>query len=376
MAEPRHIVLAGAGHAHLTVLKNLAAFKEAGCRVTVVSPVSYHYYSGMGPGMLAGTFAPAQCRFHVKKMAEQGGAAFVSGAVSRVDAKARKLRLDSGAEIAYDICSFNVGSRIDLGPVNINEQNVFTVKPIEGLFTARQRITDMLRKRPEVRLLVAGGGAAGAELAGALLRLGEDEKKPLKLTLLAGGGFLSSFPEKFRAKARKNLVSRGAEIIDGAGLAGIRNGRASLTDGRDLAADAFFLAWGVRMQDFFARSGLPVDKDGSLLVNEHLQCTAHPELFGGGDCVSLAGHPIAKVGVYAVRQNPILFANLLAAAQGSPLIPFVPQEKYLLILNMGDGRGVLIKDNWIFSGKLCFALKKYIDLRFMKTFQTSGELDA
>jgi hypothetical protein len=52
----KHLVIVGAGHAHLTVLKNLKKFKEAGHRVTVVSSSPMHYYSGMGPGMLSGIY--------------------------------------------------------------------------------------------------------------------------------------------------------------------------------------------------------------------------------------------------------------------------------------------------------------------------------
>jgi NADH dehydrogenase FAD-containing subunit len=43
----RHLVLVGAGHAHLAVLAELETFVAAGHRVTVVSPDDFHYYSGM-----------------------------------------------------------------------------------------------------------------------------------------------------------------------------------------------------------------------------------------------------------------------------------------------------------------------------------------
>ena len=63
----KHLVIVGAGHAHLTVLKNLEQFKQSGHRVTVVSESALHYYSGMGPGMLSGIYRPEEIRFNVKK---------------------------------------------------------------------------------------------------------------------------------------------------------------------------------------------------------------------------------------------------------------------------------------------------------------------
>ena len=48
---------------------------------------------------------------------------------------------------------------------------------------------------------------------------------------------------------------------------------------------------------------------------------------------------------------------------------------YLLILNMGDGTGILAKGNKVFMGKHAFKLKDFIDRRFMRRFQLSGELE-
>ena len=111
-----------------------------------------------------------------------------------------------------------------------------------------------------------------------------------------------------------------------------------------------------------------------VLVNDRLQSPDYPELFGGGDCISLQGHPLVKVGVYAVRQNPILHHNLLAALEERELIPFQPQQRYLLILNLGNRRGILCKGRWVWEGRLPFLLKDWIDRRFMGTYQVSGEL--
>ncbi len=74
-----------AGHAHLTSLKNLSHFKKLGHQVTLISSSPYHYYSGMGPGMLSGIYHPREVRFHVKKMTEDQGTAFIKGKAIKVD---------------------------------------------------------------------------------------------------------------------------------------------------------------------------------------------------------------------------------------------------------------------------------------------------
>ena len=82
-----------------------------------------------------------------------------------------------------------------------------------------------------------------------------------------------------------------------------------------------------------------------------------------------------KLGVYAVRENPILLHNLKAALEGRALRRFKPGGAYLLLFNLGDDRGIFVKKQLVFDGRLAFWLKDYIDRRFMQKFQISGELE-
>jgi NADH dehydrogenase FAD-containing subunit len=101
---------------------------------------------------------------------------------------------------------------------------------------------------------------------------------------------------------------------------------------------------------------------------------AFPEIFGGGDCISLQGRNLDKVGVYAVRQNPILYHNLMAALDGGKMKRFDTDEVYLLLFNLGDGKAIFRREGWIWCSRFNFLLKDYIDRRFMRKFQVSGEL--
>ncbi len=79
--------------------------------------------------------------------------------------------------------------------------------------------------------------------------------------------------------------------------------------------------------------------------------------------------PLEKVGVYAVRQNPVLYHNLMASLEGHALRAFDPGKDYLLIFNMGERTGVLKKNRLVFGGRLAFLIKHHIDRRFMRKFQ-------
>lgn len=369
----KQLVLVGGGHAHMTVMSKLDHYTERGHRVTLISPYPYHYYSGMGPGLLSGIYKPEEVHFHVKKMVEDRGGTFVQGTVVRVDPEQRVLFLNSGEEVGYDVVSFNVGSHVPAHSAPVSDPNVYTAKPVQNLFKARQAILES-GKRGKLSVVVVGGGPSALEISGNLWKLIHDNTIAAKISLLAGRELLSRFPQKLRRLAMESFEKRGIEVTEGVRVGRIDSGCAFLEDGREYPFDFLFLSWGIRPSTLFEESGLPVGEDGGLLVNNYLQSVAFPEIFGGGDCITLQGRHLDKVGVYAVRQNPILYHNLLGALEGGMMKPFETSEVYMLLFNLGDGKAIFLRKGWVWYGRFNFLLKDYIDRRFMRKFQVSGEL--
>ena len=180
---------------------------------------------------------------------------------------------------------------------------------------------------------------------------------------------LAKFPESVRNKSRDILLKNGVIIREEGYIQSINENCLQFDSGTSEFADFIILATGVHPSPFFREAGLRVGDDGGLLVNKYLQCSEYPEIFGGGDCIWFESQPLAKVGVYAVRENPVLFHNLKAFLQEEPLQTFEPGGDYLLIFNLGHGQGVLRKNWFQTSGKVAFWIKDWIDRRFMRTFQ-------
>ena len=168
--KKKHIVLAGAGHAHMVTIAGIADIKSLGHEVTVVGPSDYHYYSGMGPGMLGSGYEPEDIRFGVRRTVEDQGGTFIRDTVTGVDPGRRELRLESGRVVSYDVLSFNTGSHVDIPKIYGDSSRIYTVKPIERLYQARTEIMS-LSQRQDVTVAVVGGGPAGAEAAGNVAEL-------------------------------------------------------------------------------------------------------------------------------------------------------------------------------------------------------------
>jgi NADH dehydrogenase FAD-containing subunit len=365
----KHLVLVGGGHAHMVTLANIHEFVHKGHRVTVIGPSEYHYYSGMGPGMLGGTYSPSDIRFATRHVVEKQGGVFVLGKAARVRPDERQIELESGDTVPYDVVSFNTGSYVPRLNLSEDIENIYTVKPIERLFEAQTRIKELASQKP-ITIGIIGGGPSSVEIAGNIRQLtsGYGVNQP-RVKIFAGGKLMTNFPEVVRTRIEKSLKRHGVEIYTNSLAQTIEPEGIILASGERHDLDIIFLAIGVKPNVLFESSGVPTGPDGGLLVNPHLQSIAYPEMFGGGDCIYFQDHPLDKVGVYAVRQNPVLYNNLMAALEGEPLQVFTPGGDYLLIFNMGGGKGVLRKKWLTFDGRLAFIIKDYIDRKFMKKFQ-------
>ena len=364
----KRLLLLGGGHAHLVTLANIQGLRSQGHKVTVVQPDAYHYYSGMGPGMLGTVYAPEEIRFATKFIVEKQGGSFVQAKASLIRAQERKVSLDNGQELEYDILSCNVGSSVPA--IKGQEKSLcFSVKPIVSLVQAQQATVQLLSPG-QPRLSVVGGGPAALEVAGNLQRLVQMAAgSKARITLFAGRRFLPKLKKRIRKLARRNLERRGIEIVEQGYVAQLGPEDVELENGQGYASDLNLIALGVRPSSLFGDSGLRTGPDQGLVVNAYLQHPQHPEMFGGGDCVFFADRPLDKVGVHAVRQGPLLYHNLEARLNNTALKPFYPGNEYLLIYNLGDGSGIFSKGCLTFGGRPAFWLKDWIDRSFMKRFQ-------
>jgi len=364
----KHLVLIGGGHAHMMTLENTGEFVEKGFKVTVIGPSFYHYYSGMGPGMLGGTYSPDDIRFATRDVVEKHGGVFVKDKVEKIDPDKKEIYTQTGQTFSYDVLSFNAGSYVPMqAPENSN--NIYPVKPIEKLMEAADKLK-VLFSQKKIMVSIVGGGPSSAEIAGNVRQLAKKVNKHMPdIRIFAGKKFMASFPESVRSRVFSSLHNRGIEILETGFVKEIKTDEVCLESGETFSTDFIFIAMGVIPSTIFEESGLPVGPDKGLLVNKYLQSVKYPEIFGGGDCIYFEDQPLDKVGVYAVRENPILLHNLMATLQGDNLEVFDPGPEYLLIFNIGDGLGVFKKKWLVFSGKIASMIKDYIDRRFMNKFQ-------
>ncbi len=373
MQPDSRLLLVGCGHAHLFVLEALARGRLRGVRVTLVSAAEDYFYSGMIPGVIAGFYTPGQARFRPARLAHGAGAEWVRGQVMRVGAAERRIHLEGGATLSYDLLSLNIGSRPAGNDLPGVRAHALPLRPMERALEIREATAAAVREASPARIAVVGAGAAGTEVAlcldAALAREFGRERYGISL-LEAGEQILAEHPESVRARALRLLRQREIGVRTGFEVVEVDRGEITPRGGAPFPFHLLIWAAGPRAPALPRTSGLPTDAAGYLLVEPTLQVAGHPEIFGAGDCAALQGYPwVPRAGVYAVRQGPVLVRNLARQLHDQELAAFEPQRHWLSLLNTGDGRALLSYRGFGWYGRALWWLKNRIDQRFMHRFQ-------
>jgi len=345
----KRVLLIGAGHGHLVVLRSLAQKPLYGARITLITPNLKQVYSGMLPGILAGHYRRAEAEIDAAALAERGYVEVEQGVVERLDLERRLALLKDGRSFAYDVASLNVGSLIS--EALPGSQHALPVKPFDE-FLGRLRIAE--------RVAVVGAGAAGVELAMALRHRGA------QVTLYSDKLMLS---ENLAARVLRQLRRRKVDFRPGMPVTSVERGPVVVAGAAKQAFDLVLLATGAAPLPWLRESGLAVDERGFVLVHPTLQSLSHPEVFALGDCATLRDTPHPRSGVFSVRHGESLIENLRRLIGGVPLEPYVPQDKALLLLSCGARYAIAERGDWTAQGRWVWWWKNRIDRGWIASFR-------
>lgn len=366
VSERPRLLLVGAGHTHVEILRRQAEEDPLPVDLTVVSAHRRHHYSGMVPGYLFGMYEEDEISLDVSDLVERAGGRVLVGFATGLDPERRRVTVEGHGEVPYDWVSVAVGSV----PAGAQRPEIAThatpVKPLARVVTLRETLERLAEDDPLARVAVVGGGAAGVELA-------------LAVDRVLGGGvalyearheILPDGSERFRRRTCEILDDRGVDRVTGSPVTTVEREAVVLASGERHAAHLTLWLAGAVAVPWLAEAGLPTDDRGFLLVDRALRSVADPRVFAAGDCATLKEEPeVPKAGVYAVRHGPVLWQSLKAAAQGGEPPEYHPQRGFLALLNTADGKALLRYRGLVVHARWALWLKDRIDRRFLDRYR-------
>jgi NADH dehydrogenase len=335
MSETPHVVIVGAGFGGLWAAQ---ALRRAPVRVTVLDRTNHHVFQPLLYQVAtAGLAAPAISAPIRHILAHQKNATVLLGDAKRIEAGARKVVLEDGAEISYDHLIVATGA-IDNYFGN-NGWALFApgLKTLADAFEIRRRIllafeqaereTDPARRAAWLTFVVIGGGATGVELAGTLAEIARHtltgefrnfDPRNARIVLVEGTDrILPPYPSDLSEKARLQLERLGVTVWLGKRVTGIDAD--GVTMGADrLAAKTVLWAAGVAASPLGASLGVPLDRAGRVLVLPDLSVPGHPEVFVIGDLAAAKseGKPVPGIAPAAKQMGKHVAKNILRRIGG------------------------------------------------------------
>ena len=353
----KHLVMLGAGHAHLHLLSTLSAQPLAGVQITLVAAYPHPFYSGRLPGFVAGQYPLADCVIPLEPLLKNATITWLQRSARRLDATTRTMTLDDGSTLHYDVLSINSGPVQDRPKIKVMlsgaREHALFVRPIEVFAALWPKVVALAQQKP-LRVALIGGGATGFELACAVAH----RLPGASVTLLSGDAPLGvNYPSAVQAMVMQALKTRHITVIQ-EHCVGIGAGEVTLASGARLACDVPIIAIDAQAPSWLQSSGLALDAQGYVAVDCFQRSTSHPQVFAAAE-------------TDAVRAGPALTRNLRAVLAGVAPKTCMPRGKTLQLLSCGDQRAIANWGNWSAQGRWLGWLKDWLDRGFVQKYRRS-----
>ena len=354
--EKKHIVILSGGFGGMTTAENLERVFGADRSIdfTLVSETNALLFTPMLAEVAGSSLEPTHISSPLRTSLRR--TQVVRGKATQIDLERRRVTVALGGhaendsedppqELPYDHLILALGAVSNyFGNQNI-ERLAFDFKSLLDAIRIRNHVIDCFEyadreseaaKRQELlTFVVAGGGFAGVELAGALNDFAHGMladypnlwAEELRIILVhARDRILPELSEPLARYAQARMTERGATFKLNTRLIDARPGVVILSPAEEIRAQTLVWTAGTAPNPLLKTLPVEQDKRGAVVVDSTLRVTAQPGLWAVGDCAAVIdaknGNPCPPTAQFALRQAKTLARNIHASLYGKAPTPF------------------------------------------------------
>jgi NADH dehydrogenase len=349
-AEKKRIVILGGGFAGMRVAQCLEELLGASVSITLISETNALLFTPMLAEVAGSSLEPSHITTPLRSSLRL--TEFIRGRVAEIDLGLRRVVLEGAAgdgengsrKFAYDHVVLALGSVANyLGMANL-EKYSFNFKSLLDAIRVRNHVIEMFERadrqldpairKPILTFVIAGGGFAGVELAGAMndfargILADYPNLRPEELSIIlvhSRDRVLPELSESLGRYAQAKMEARGVSFRLNARLTDAQPGAVTLTDGQ-IAAHTLVWTAGTAPNPLLQQLHLERDKRGVLVVDDSLAVPGHPGVWALGDCAAVrdarTAKPCPPTAQFALREAEVLAGNIAAHLKGVPARKF------------------------------------------------------
>ncbi|GAC1312306.1 MAG: NAD(P)/FAD-dependent oxidoreductase [Vulcanimicrobiaceae bacterium] len=361
------ILILGGGFAGLATARTLEKVLAPGeAEMTLVSRENFTLFTPMLPEIGSGTLETRHVVTPVR--AQLRRTSFVLADVRAIDFDARAVRVEhtiAGAEriLHYDQLVIALGSVTStFGLPGIAERSI-PYKTLEDADRVRNHVIAMLELADVTRdpvererlltFVFVGGGFTGVEAAGEMAdffrsttrfypSIAADE---ISVYLVEGGKkLLPDLQAGMGEYSARALTKRGVRVLVDTFVAGADELGLRLKDGSTIPTATIVWSAGVKPSPVVSALAIATGRGGTIVVDGDLSVPNHPGVWAIGDCAAIPdpdapGTTYPATAQHAIREGPLLGANVAAHLRGAPTQTF-RYKSMGMMASIGARRGV------------------------------------
>ncbi len=337
MSNQRNVVILGGGfggiQAALSLSKKLNTLKEKNIyRIVVVDKREYHTFTPLLYEIATTSEEIANdlrlrhfVTYNLKHVLHNEHISVIHDTVLSVNPENRIVYLKN-REIPFEYLVIALGSETNYFNIPGLRQHALPLKTFEDAIGIRNTIEEKMKKQDKVRIVIAGGGPTGVELAGEIKSWGSKltgelyKQCGIEVTLVDGGAtILPMLHKKTAKKATKRLRKLGIMVVMGKRIAEIKEKEIIMDTKDSLPYDICIWTGGVKAMELKESLSLQYEKQGRIKISEALQCVFQQKynnnIYAIGDIACAydpkTGVPTSLMARPAITQGKIVAKNII-----------------------------------------------------------------
>ena len=343
MSEKKKIVIVGGGFGGIYTAQSLEKILGERVDITLINKSNYFLFTPLLHEVATGGLTPKSVTEPIREIFRGDSVHFMEDVVIEID-KAKKEVKTSSQSLPYDYLVIGSGAETNYFGVSGAVENTFTLKNLTDAIAIRNHILQTFeqamtsKNKDLLTFSVIGGGATGVELSSELIeyvrhtlctyyRNSGFKKEDVKVNLISNmPDLISQFPEKMKGIALSVLQSKGVNVILNTTVSKIEPHKIVTADNKEISSHTIIWVAGVK-PSLSQIKGIEVGPKGRMAVNEFLQSTQDPAIFGLGDSAG----SLPMLAQIAVQQAETVANNIISSINDTEMVQFTTNIKGLLI---------------------------------------------
>lgn len=388
LQKPPRVLIVGGGFGGLEAAK---ALRKVPVCVTLLDRQNHHLFQPLLYQVATAALSPADIAEPLRRiLRKQANCEVILGEALAVDLETRTVQTREGA-LGYDYLILCAGARHSYFGHPEWEQFAPGLKSLDDALEIRRRMltafevaektTDAAERQAAMTFVVIGAGPTGVEMAGAISEIARvtlvrdfrhiDPAEARVILVDAAPRVLPTYVPELSESARRQLKDLGVEVRLEAQVEALCGQGLAFKGGERIAAHTLIWAAGNAASPLGRSLGVPLDRQGRVIVGRDCSLPGHPEVFAIGDMAHFApdgGAPLPGVSPVAMQQGRYVARAIRTRMAGGWVAPFEYWDKGSMA-TIGRHRAVADLGGVRFSGVPAWLAWLFVHLIFLVSFR-------